>query len=299
MNALELIAKIGADYIEKRVGTVPEEGGTSRFLLDSFQGEQVAELCSEILSRPQLSNLCKIKVPRTLVAGFGLADDLITDDKTTYWRNAHCDKPILILANTGDEQGQSLRDIISISSTELLAEADLWVNRASENTGLVDDKKQWWIKALRALQQAKPQPLVVFANYLLETRNAIVNQSLPFIHALGWALPILQAPRDSSVFTAISQKHLGTIDKWKKVYSHIFNERALYLRKMTPKRQTIEKEQLEQEWEKLRGDVRSDHITIFESFISASPEWNDEAQALSELEWNADKVSALFKEIQS
>lgn len=297
MNTLELIAKIGADYIEKRAGSTFEEGSTSRFLLDSLQGEQIAALCSEIISRPQLSSICQIKVPRTLVAGFGLAHDLVTDEKTTYWRNAPCDKPILILANTDDEQGQSLRDIISISTTELLAETDLWVTRASENTGLLDDQKQHWTKALKALQQVKPQPLVVMANYVLETRNVIVDQGLPFIHALGWALPLLRAPRDSSVFTAISQKHLGIVDKWKKVYSHIFNERAPYLRKLTPKRQIIEEEQLEQEWEKLRTEVKPEHISIFEAFISAPPEWNSEAQALSELEWNVDKVSALFRRL--
>ena len=296
MNTLELTAQIGADYIEKRiVGIYSEEGSTSRFLLDSLQGDQVVALCNEILSRQSLKNICEIKVPSKLVAGFELPAELTTDEKTTFWRNAPCDKPILVLANTDDEQGQSLRDIIAISATELLADVDLWVNRAAENTGLSAEQRLWWIKAIKALQIVRPQPLLVLAGYVLQTREIILTQGLPLIHALGWALPALQAPRDSAVFTAISDKQRTTVEKWKKIYSHIFNECAPYLRKTTPKRQIIEQEQLEQEWEKIKSEITGAHISIFESFIAASPKWNDEARALSELEWNADKVAALFK----
>lgn len=295
MNILDLIAKIGADYIEKKVGLSSEEGSTSRFLLDSLQGDQVAALCNEILSRPNLNSICEIKVPRTLVAEFGLPDNYTTDEKTTFWRNAQCDKPILVLANTDDEQGQSLKDIIAISTTELLAEADLWVKRAAEDTGLSEEHRQWWTKAIKALQVVRPQPMLVFAKYVLEIRSVILEQGLPLIHALGWALPALQAPRDSAVFTAISEKQRASIDKWKKIYTYIFNDCAPYLRKTTPKRQMIEKEQLEQEWDKIRSDIKDSHISIFESFIASPPKWNDEARALSKLEWNTDKVAALFK----
>jgi S-DNA-T family DNA segregation ATPase FtsK/SpoIIIE len=295
MNILDLIAKIGADYIEKKAGVSVEEGSTSRFLLDSLQGDQVAALCNEILSRPSLKSICEIKVPRTLVADFGLPDDCITDEKTTFWRNAQCDKPILVLANTDDEQGQSLKDIIAISTTELLAEPELWVKRAAENTGLSEEHRQWWTKAIKALQVVRPQPITVFAGYALQIRQVILAQGLPLIHALGWALPALQSPRDSAVFTAISEKQRSTVDKWKKIYSYIFNECAPYLRKTTPKRQVIEQELLDQGWDKIRSDVNDAHTAIFESFIAAPPKWNDEARALSELEWNTDKVSALFK----
>jgi S-DNA-T family DNA segregation ATPase FtsK/SpoIIIE len=295
MNTLELIAKIGADYIEKRVGTLSDDEGTSRFLLDGLLGDQVVALCEEILLRPTLNALCQIRVPRTLVEGLGLHEELMTDDKTTYWRNAPCDKPILILANTDDEQGQSLRDITAISSIELLAETDLWVRRASDGTGLTEDNRKWWGKALKALQVVKPLPLITFANYVLMTRQAVIEQGLPIIHALGWAFPSLQAPRDSSTFIGISSKHLGNVDKWKKIYGHILNDRAPYLKKITPKKQMIETEQLQAEWNKICAEIRHELGPIFEAFIIAPQKWTEESQALAELEWNADRVFALFE----
>ena len=295
MNTLELIAKIGADYIEKRVTTLSEDEGTTRFLLDGFVGEQVAALCEEILSRPTLSILCHIRVPKKLVEGFGLPEELMTNEKTTYYRNAPCEKPVLILANTDDAQGQSLKDITTISSIELLAEEDLWIKRASEGTGLTDENKLCWGKALKALQVVKPLPLGTFSSYILQTRQAINEQGLPIIHALGWAFPSLQAPRDSSSFIGISSKHLGNVNKWKKIYSHILNDRAPYLKKITPKKQMIETEQLLAEWDKIRDEIRDEHVPKFEGFIISPQKWTNESQVLAELEWNTDRVFALFE----
>lgn len=151
MRELELIAKVGAGYLEKCIGPSLDRGSTARFLLDSLPGQQVAALCLEILSRPALSSICQIRVPRKLVENQNLPDEILTDEKTTFWRHAPCDKPVLILANTDDEQGQSLRDISPVGSTELIAETELWVEWGSIATSLVPEQKKWWAKALRGL----------------------------------------------------------------------------------------------------------------------------------------------------
>lgn len=299
MSELELIAKVGADYLEKNLGASVEEGTVARFLLDSLTGEQVAALCSEILSRPSLSQICQIRVPRKLVESLGVLEEILTDEKTTYWRHAPCDKPVLILANTDDEQGQSLRDISPIGSAELIAETELWVERAAEGTSLTSDQKKWWAKALRGLLQVKPQTLPFFSKYILRTKEGILSEGLPIALALGWALPALQVPRDSACFTSIPEKMLGRTDRWRRLYNFIFNNRAPYLFKLYPSSgQRIEREQLDQQWENLRSSnqIGTEHVEIFESFIPVPHQkWTPEVEALAELEWNGDRVSALFE----
>ena len=299
MSELELIAKVGADYLEKNLGASVEEGTVARFLLDSLTGEQVAALCSEILSRPSLSQICQIRVPRKLVESLGVTEEILTDEKTTYWRHAPCDKPVLILANTDDEQGQSLRDISPIGSAELIAETELWVERAAEGTSLTSEQKKWWAKALRGLLQVKPQTLPFFSKYILKTKEGILSEGLPIALALGWALPALQVPRDSACFTSIPEKMLGRTDRWRRVYNFIFNNRAPYLVKLYPSSgQPIEREQLDQQWENLRSSnqIGTEHVEIFESFIPVPHQkWTPEVEALAGLEWNGDRVSALFE----
>lgn len=299
MSELELIAKVGADYLEKKLGTLVDEESTARFLLDSLTGQQVAALCREILSRPRLSKICQIRVPRKLIENQELPENILTDEKTTYWRHAPCEKPVLILANTDDEQGQSLRDILPIGSTELISETELWVERAAEDASLTADQKKWWSKALRGLLQVKPQTLPIFSEYILKTREGLTAESLPIVLGLGWALPALRVPRDSACFNSIPEKMLGRTDRWRRVYNFIFSKRAPYLYKLYPTSgQPIEKEQLEQQWETLRASnlIGTEHIEIFESFLKIPPhKWTQEVAALAELEWNGDRVSQLFE----
>lgn len=299
MNKIELFAKVGVDYLEKQIGNPSENEGTARFLLDSMSGELVASLCREILSRQNLLQFCRIKIPENLVEGFGLPDEILTREKTTFWRTAPCDNPVLILANTDDEQGQSLKDIIPIGNNEIISDVESWVKNASSDTGLTEDQKNWWGKALRGLQQAKSQSIFSFSTYVLATRKAIIKESLPLAFALGRSLPSLQAPKDTSCFEAISEKLRNRTDKWKRIYVQIFDKRACFLKKLTDKGQFIDQEQLENEWEKLKNEIKSEHIVIFEDFIKVpAQKWNDQVKALAELEWIEDKVESLFKGIK-
>lgn len=299
MSELELIAKVGADYLEKILGAPPDKGSTARFLLDSLPGHQVAALCREILYRSALSTICQVRVPRKLVENQDLPDEILTDEKTTFWRHAPCEKPVLILANTDDEQGQSLRDISPVGSTELIAETELWVERGAKGISLTEEQKKWWAKALRGLLQAKPQTLTTFSRYVMKTREGLEVEGFPITLALGWALPTLQIPRDSAAFVSIPEKLLGRTDRWRKVYSYLFSKRAPYLLKLYPTTgQPIELEQLEQQWEKLSASnlVSTEHTGIFESFLKVPcQKWSPEVEALAGLEWNGDRVFGLFE----
>jgi len=55
------------------------------------------------LAGPELSELFDIKLPTSLVGGFGLPAHVLTQERATYLRNAPCAKPML-LANMGDDE---------------------------------------------------------------------------------------------------------------------------------------------------------------------------------------------------
>src|SRR5436309_10492608 len=144
MNAPELIGRAATAYLIKRISAEHTAEGTARFLLDRLQGTHVAAVCREILDRPELAGQTRLRIPRILGETNGLPQEVLTDERTTYWRNSVCDRPVLILANTDDDQGQSLRDITPIGSLELLTEVENWVAEAAEGLGLADRHLTMW-----------------------------------------------------------------------------------------------------------------------------------------------------------
>ncbi len=92
MNELDLIGKVATEYLRSNFRTDVESEGIARFLLDRLTGRQVARICKEILEDEELSSYIEIKVPSKLVEEYQLPSNIITEEKTTYWRNAPIDK---------------------------------------------------------------------------------------------------------------------------------------------------------------------------------------------------------------
>ena len=83
--------------------------------------------------------------------------------------------------------------------------------------------------------------------------------------------------------------------EWRKGYNQVYNRRAPYLRKQTPTQQLISHDDLAFQWEKLRDEIQPERHPVFEAFIDAPSRWCPEAERLADLEWNTDKVGALFE----
>ncbi|WP_075983117.1 hypothetical protein [Bacillus massilinigeriensis] len=185
MNELDLIGKVATEYLRSNFRTDVESEGIARFLLDRLTGRQVARICKEILEDEELSSYIEIKVPSKLVEEYQLPSNIITEEKTTYWRNAPIDKPAIILANTNDDQGQSLRDITTIGAKDLKSNPDIWVNVASSGLALTDEQKKIWKQAINGLQSISEYSLERFSQYIVEVRSKIIRDSVPIITALG------------------------------------------------------------------------------------------------------------------
>lgn len=294
MNTLDLIGQTACAYLAERIEVEGTSEGTARFLLDRITGAQVSAICHAILSHTGIANQIRMHIPRELGGPHGLPETLLTDERTTHWRNAECDRPVLLIANTDDDQGQSLRDISPIGSLELLGAHGLWVSRASQGLNLTAPNLMMWEKALKGLQDARPVSLDRFATYVLMTRQAVEEEGQPLLLALGWALPVLRIPRDSAFFEAIPERFRNHADRWKRLYQQGYNKRAIYLTKVTPTQQSILPEQLRDHWRTVADEIDPIHHHACQAFIETPGKWTPEAAALCNLEWERDNISALF-----
>lgn len=298
MNQLELIGKVATEFLRRQLQNSKSEEGIARFLLDRLTADQVTNICKEISRDMLLFSTMAIKVPRKLVEGVGLPSEMVTDEKTTYWRNASCDKPAILLANTNDDQGQSLRDITRVGAGDLKSQPDIWVQVASSDLPLTDEQKRHWQQALKGLQEANECSLEEFSEFTVKVRETIAENGIPVVRAIGWALPALRIPRDSYYFDAIPENALGHSSRWKKLFTDAYNKRACYLYKQHPNRQIIENSEIQASYEKVKSQIDPSVQPIMELFIESNVSWSIAADNLSELEWEMDKVNLLFFELK-
>lgn len=49
----------------------------------------------------------------------GFPESILTDERATFYRNAACEKSVLLIANTGDDEEQSLKELVPIGAPQL------------------------------------------------------------------------------------------------------------------------------------------------------------------------------------
>lgn len=299
MDTLELIGQTGAEVLRQYRSNTDADGGTARFLLDQLNGDQVAAILRSILADAELKAAFHIQIPRTLVEGENLPEEVLTDEKTVHLRHATIDKFGLILASTNDDQGQSLQDITKLGATDLKEKVELWVSVASSGLNLPNEQIQQWKAALWGLQAAMQCSLEQFAAYIQQTRQRASSEGVPIVVALGWALPALKLPRDSSYFESIAEKSRTAKTKWQKQYQDAKTKRACFLAKESPTRKPIEEQELRVAFEKVKEDLTATVCTAIESFITSGAGWNDEAAHLAEFEWQQDNIRTIFSGIRT
>jgi DNA segregation ATPase FtsK/SpoIIIE, S-DNA-T family len=294
VNASEILGAVGAASLRMRLTNISDADGVARFMLDRLTGQQVAAIVEALLRDTAVAAQIRIAVPRGLVIGFGLPEDVVTDERTVALRNAEVDRPALLLANTDDDQGASLQDVTLIGAKQLTEEARLWVLAASAGLGLPDGQIAVWESALRGLAATEDWTLYQVSNYVELTRRRISEESKPLLEALGWALPALQLPRDSSYFLTMRPRDQESSARWKRLSNKLITERKPLLVKQRPPRQIIEAEELRTQFNTVRDDIPARAHATIEAFIEAPPNWRPETSALSELEWEADGVLQVF-----
>lgn len=294
MNGLEILGAVGAASLRERLKALVDADGIARFMLDQLTGEQVAAIVKAVLADKDTASKIAIRVPRNLVTGFGVPDEVTTDERTVALRHAEWNLPALLLANTDDDQGASLQDVTLLGAKQLTEEPKLWVQAASAGIGLPDEHKSIWEAALRGLAASDDWTLHQVSNYVELTRLAVADESKPILEALGWALPALHLPRHSGYFLAGQQKGLTSTSRWKKNFDKLISDRRPLLVKQRPPRQIIESEELRSQFANVREDIPVHAHPAVEAFIRSPPSWGSESAALAEWEWEVDNILLVF-----
>ena len=288
MNSLDIIGKVAARYISDKITEDEDDTGTARYVLDCMTAEQTAAVAREILSNKSLSQRIDIKLPKHFLENFELPSEILTTERATYYRNAECRKSALLIANIGDDEEQSLRELVPIGQPQLMApiHTALWVESASIGLSLSEDHLKWWRQALKGLIEARPLSLTKLSDYIAATRKAIDSEGMPIRTALGYAQPILRLPRDCHYFDSLNEKNSGHLHKWRKLFSEAFKKRGCFLLKQTPTQTLLDEETLRASFEKVKeSSIPEDIQPIAERFIKASSGWNQEAIELANCEW--------------
>ncbi len=285
MTANELIGQVGTRYLRMRLDEVDASGDTARYLIDRLSEEQTAAIAKAILADSTLFEKIEIKLPRYSMRGLGLPDSILAEERTTYYRNAACNKTALLLATMGDDEAQSLNSLTRIGTLELMDVSKLWVEVASNDIGLSERDRNWWTKALDGLFALNICSLEQIAQYILQTRNAIVDDGYSILQALDKALPALQIPRGTGDFNGISEKNRGSSTQWRKRYESAYHKYACYLQKYTPNQALLNEDDLQNAFNRAKDVIPEDYHSLIAAFISAPTGWNKQAHALAKCKW--------------
>jgi len=175
MTKGELIGQVGARYLEMSLNETNDSDETARFLIDRLSEEQTAFIVKAIMENAMLVEKVDIKLPRNLMQDYELPNSIFVEERATFYRNAPCSKAALLLVTTGDDEVQSLNHLIRIGVAQLIDVPELWVDVASNNMKLSENHRQWWEKALKGMFELSICSLEQAAQYILRTRNAILD----------------------------------------------------------------------------------------------------------------------------
>lgn len=291
MTADELTGRVAALLLRQHLEQVDPGEGTCRFLLDCLGPEEAAAVARAVLSDPRLDARIAIRLPRKDVGHLGLPEEILTSDEegATSFRNAECPKDAFLLANVGDSEEQSLKEIVPVGPDALREEAWPWTEAALEGVDLDARIAPWLTKAIEALLEARAWAPARLARYVLRAREGLTS-GLALPAALGAALPELQLPKDIELF-AIPENMRKRKDKWARAFKRAL-DRGPFLEKLTPSQVPIDQEDLRVAFEQVRDQIPDEHHPTVEAFIAADRGWNERARALAECEWPS--VQALF-----
>lgn len=291
MTVASLIGRVVGNHL-RRAADEPNPDGTARYLLSCLDADHVAAIAQNILGDVSLSGKVEMQLPAAFLAGYSLPPSILTKKPATYHRTAPCAKPVLLIASTGDNEEQSLRECTPLGTTELQELPALWVKAASEGLAISTEHTKWWEKALAGLFELRMFSLDALGAYVLRTRSNLESEGMPIVQALGAALPALRVPKDTFYFNGIREASRGHVSAWKSHFGAAFKKRACYLLKRTAAQLVLTEDDLRAAFERVHDSIPEAHHPLVNRFIVSDGSWNDVAALVSEIEW--EEVKPLF-----
>lgn len=288
-----LIGDVARRFFGERLADTGQTAdGTARFILRYLTPPQVAAIARALVASPELHHQIEIKLPRHYLEGQGLPDEVLTDERATYFRNKQIHRPALLVANTGDDEAQSLEDLTRVGSHELLSHPRLWVDAAEAGLLLDEQHHRWWTTALGALADLRSVSLDLFADYVLRARQGLEG-GLTLDAALGDALPVLRLPRNPVLFQGIPTDKRTQRSKWRDAYTTAKARHAPFLEKQQPSSGAFLSDKLLREaFKNVKGSIQPEFHPVIEAFLDAPMGWSPQSADLAECEW--EQIRPLF-----
>lgn len=298
-----IIGRVGADILAERLqklrqfdGTLPDSAAL--FRLDKLSSSQISSVVREILASPDLSSRIDLRIPQTLVVGHNLPAEALTDLNAGAVRNSGTNKEALLTANGNEHNlADTLGHVTALGAKEFRGNDAAWVNATCHVAGFAPtpDDRQVFRSALRGLIAASDLSLNQLGDYCTLIAEATNAQGLPIREAIGWALPCVGLPRDTSFF-ANSKTYGVAYLPWRRAFEKLFLNRSPLLNKLAPNGQPIEAEDLRRRYIDNADSFQDDSVsTKINTFIEAPPGDILASKDLAFLEWERDHVHLIFE----
>ena len=298
-----IIGRVGADILAKRLNDARQVDGSAQdsaalFRLDKLSSSQVASVARAVLANHDLAARVDLMIPEALVEGQGLPPEALIQHNAGFVRNnAQTSKEAILTANGNEHNlADTLGHVTALGAKELRANEEAWVDATCHVAGLapVPDDRQVFRAALKGLISAYDLSLVQLGDFCAHVTDAMsATRGLPIREAIGWSLPKVGLPRDTSFFA--SAKTYGTSYKpWQKAFEKLFAHRAPLLLRLRPNGQPLDPDEMRQRLEDNAASITDAARVALEAFINAPMGENQPAADVAELEWETDGVCHIF-----
>ena len=298
-----IIGRVGADILSRRINDARQTDGSAQdsaalFRLDKLSSSQVASIARAILSNHDLAIRVDLMIPEVLVEGQGLPPEALIHHNAGFVRNnAQTSKEAILTANGNEHNlADTLGHVTALGAKELRANEEAWVDATCHVAGMVPvpDDRQVFRSALKGLISANDLSLVQLGDFCAHVTEAMsATRGLPIRDAIGWSLPKVGLPRDTSFFA--SARTYGTSYKpWKKAFEKLFAHRAPLLLRLRPNGQPLDPDEMRQRLLDNASGITDAARVALDAFINAPMGDNQPASDLAELEWETDGVCHIF-----
>lgn len=295
-----IIGRVGADILSNRLADSQQGDGnlpdtTALFRLDKLSPTQIASIVREILANSELSAKVDLRIPSALVEGLGLPESALTSLNAGAVRNAGTAKEALLTANGNEHNlADTLGHVTALGAKELRSNEDAWVAATCHVSGIAPtpDDRLVFKSALKGLIAASDLSLIQLGEYCWKIGEAISVRGHPIRDAIGWSLPFVGLPRDTSFFS--NAKTYGTAySPWRRAFEKLIVNRAPLLSKLRANGQPLDVDEMRARLEEHSDDIADNVRSILEVFINAP---GDEVTAgeVALLEWEMDGVHYIF-----
>jgi S-DNA-T family DNA segregation ATPase FtsK/SpoIIIE len=298
-----IIGRVAATVLAGRLANARQADGSlsdsaALFRLDKLASSQIAAIVREIISSPQLSSQVELKIPASLVANEGLPEHCLTDLNAGAVRNIGTSKEALLTANGNEHNlADTLGHVAALGAKELREHEVAWVEATCHVASIVpsQEDRAVFTAALRGLIAVTDLSLIQLSEFCNKVSEAYSSPlGYPIRDALGWSLPFVGLPRDTSFFSN-SKTYGSAAAPWRKSFEKLFTQRAPLLARQRANGQPLDSDEMSQRLSENIELIETSVQETMEAFINApvgdqSSTWN-----LSLLEWEKDNVHLIFE----